>query len=700
LQTQARRQPLRTARFVAAEIWRRSRQLGANGLDRPVPELTGDACRLHPFLPATPAESFASGLDDEGRSQLLAAATRILRGEFEIFGEWTPFPAAPDWHLDWVSGYRWPLGPLGRNRIVNAAPGADIKRPWELSRFHHLLPLGQAFVLTRDPQYAEQCVANVSHWMEQNPAPRGIHWAVPMEAAIRAINWMTALALFSSAEFPAAFRAKALDSLFQHGRHIFALREWNPVARGNHYLACVAGLAHLGVLFHDSREGARWLEFSRRALRQEMLAQVGDDGVAHEGSTGYHAFATELFASAALVLARIDARRNGASSLGSPAALCSAITQSCGLAFIQRLEKMFRFLAILRAGRFKTPIIGDSDDGRLLRFCTGNDAAAHLVSLGQALFGIEDASLAPHLCGEPLWRLGIPPAQPARIENPARASADFPASGFYVLGGDRLRSVVRCGPLGVGGWASHAHCDQLSFDLCSEGHPVLVDPGTYLYSGDPAARNEFRGSCAHNSPVVDAAEQNRFWPGLLFRILEDTRSRAELWDCDERRVIFGAAHSGYTRLKPPVEVRRTLLLRRSPEMLLVCDGLHGEGSVPVDWNFQLAPEIQPRPIPMQSRGRPVGNGHPFSWTGRLAPSLADLHLRAAWDFGGLQILLWAHPGPAALTSEIVAGSVSPAYGKRLSAPRLRLHTRAPLPLRVAFLFGYFDSSTLREWGCE
>ena len=89
-----------------------------------------------------------------------------------------------DWHRDPKTGHRWPLRTAGELRIVDAAPDADVKRPWELARFHHLLPLGKAYLLTREPRHAKEFTAQVSHWLKENPYPRGIHWAMPMEAAI------------------------------------------------------------------------------------------------------------------------------------------------------------------------------------------------------------------------------------------------------------------------------------------------------------------------------------------------------------------------------------------------------------------------------------------------------------------------------------------------------------------------------------
>ncbi len=700
LRAQAERRPLETARFVVGEVWRRGRLAAANGLHKPLPQLPAGGS-LFPFLPAGFPARAIEVVPSPAREEILRRADGALRGEVEIFGECCAFGGVPDWHLDWVSGHRWPQERPGRNRILGAASGADIKRPWELSRFHHGLVLGQAFALTGELRYAKCFATHVSDWLEKNPAPRGIHWAMPMESAIRAVNWIAALALFSGAQFPPGFRQSVFAALVLHGRHIYSHREWNGVARGNHYLACVAGLVHLGVLFHDTPEGARWLAFGRRALREELFAQVGEDGVAHEGSSGYHIFVTELFLSAALVLARHDARRSGTEQmLTSAPALRAALAQSCGARFAGRLKAMFDFPAALCAGRDAPPLLGDSDDGRLLPWCRAGNPARHLAALGAALFHSPEPASLHHVCTDCLWWLGISPPHVAGEAPNAEPRAEFPQSGFYFFGSSQFRGSIRCGPLGVNGWANHAHCDQLSVELCYQGRPVLVDPGTYLYSGDPAARDDFRSTRAHNSPMVERQEQNRFWPGLLFRIVDDTRSRAELWEADEHRTMFAGVHHGYRRLEQKTDVRRVLVLRQEPEMLLVCDTVQGEGAVAVEWNFQLAPDIHPRPLRVNAVVRAKGAPHPFAWTGTLAPRLSDLNLLAAWDFGALQFLVWSPPSPAPLEAREIAGSVSARYGKREPAPKLRLARRAALPQRLAFVVGRFEVSQLREWGCQ
>ena len=53
----------------------------------------------------------------------------------------------------------------------------------------------------------------------------------------------------------------------------------------------------------------------------------------------------------------------------------------------------------------------------------------------------------------------------------------------------------------------HTHTDHLSFELSFAGIPVIVDPGTYVYTSDSVARNEFRRTRKHNTVVFNETDQ-------------------------------------------------------------------------------------------------------------------------------------------------------------------------------------------------
>lgn len=692
LLAQMRYRPVATLQFVAGEFLRRRKLQRGAPLERDLPEF--DASNLRTRFAALMPDGAMDGTGfvqahPESAAAILSEAESIVQREFQVFGERVRFAGGRDWHRDWCSRHEWPAEQPGKLSLVGASPGADIKRPWEIARFHFALRLGAAYRVTRGARFALAFAKQVRDWIASNPYARGIHWAMPMEVAIRGANWATAAALFSDApELAPEFWRQFLPALFLHGRHVATHAEWNPVARGNHYLACYAGLLLIAAAFPEQEEAAAWLEDARHALVEEIQHQVKPDGVAHEGSSSYHIFLTELFFHAAQVMLRFAACRNGEAANG--ASFGDELSDGrLDPVISARLAAMFGFIARLCLGRRRPPNWGDRDDGRFLPFAAGETEPAHiLLAIGSRAFNRPDwlhaATPADDVAAEVWFRFGPQADRSASTakdivpSDDNQAGAAFRNAGFYFFSGTRLRGSVRCGPQGVNGWANHAHCDQLSFELCCDGDGVIVDPGTFEYSGDEAARNLFRSSCYHNSVIVNGAEQNRFWPGLLFRIVDDTRSRLLHWRADKAEVEFHGEHRGYLRLPQRVRVSRQINLNRRADVLCVCDTVAGTGQARLEWNLHLAPGIGVERIE-----RPGDAITQPAWEAGI-PTGTLLEFRAAWRIGRVLLRLWTPPALAGFTSVTEAGWVAPLYGRRQPAQILRWSAEAVLPARIVF----------------
>ena len=132
----------------------------------------------------------------EVRRATIESADRICRHVFDLLGSGpTDLGATIDWHRDFKSGYRWNPDQCFLDVAHGHEAGVDIKVPWELSRGHHLVLLAQAALLTGDLKYTKECLAQLNSWIEANPTGFGVNWACPMDVAIRAVNWLWALAL-------------------------------------------------------------------------------------------------------------------------------------------------------------------------------------------------------------------------------------------------------------------------------------------------------------------------------------------------------------------------------------------------------------------------------------------------------------------------------------------------------------------------
>jgi uncharacterized heparinase superfamily protein len=139
-------------------------------------------------------------------------------------------------------------------------------------------------------------------------------------------------------------------------------------------------------------------------------------------------------------------------------------------------------------------------------------------------------------------------------------------------------TLVDAGEVGMRGIGGHGHNDMLSFDLWAAGSPLLVDPGTYVYTADPAARQWFRSTAAHNSLRVDGQEIARLggdhW---LWRIENDAHPRVLAWESDAERDVLEVEHDGYCRLPRPVVHRRRIVFDKRQRTWQIDDTVDGEG---------------------------------------------------------------------------------------------------------------------------
>jgi hypothetical protein len=212
-----------------------------------------------------------------------------------------------------------------------------------------------------------------------------------MDVAIRAVNWLWGYHFFcASQSLTQESKLKLFKSLYLHGRHIVNNLEFGRI-RGNHYLSDIAGLVYLGIFFHETKEGKKWLEKGLAALKEEMEFQVYPDGVDCEGSISYHRLVTELFLSTTLLC-----RKNG-------------ITFPQW--YMNRLEKMIEFVMYYTKPDGTAPQIGDNDDGRLHILSNyGNwNKLDHryLLSVGAVLFKRRDfKDAAGEFHEEAFWLVG------------------------------------------------------------------------------------------------------------------------------------------------------------------------------------------------------------------------------------------------------------------------------------------------------
>ena len=424
------------------------------------------------------------------RREIVEQADRICEGKFDLLGfKDLSFGEPIDWHFEPVSGKRIPLDHWSKLDYLDAGVAGDKKIVWELNRHQYFMKLGQAYLLTGDERYARVFAAHLEAWMEANPPKLGINWASSLEVAFRSISWLWGLYFFKDA-LSAETMKRALRFLYLNARHLetYLSTYFSP---NTHLTGEALGLFYLGTLLPEFDEAARWQKLGRDILIEQIPVHVKPDGVYFEQSSYYHRYTTDFYIHF-LILSRVH-------GLALPKTVEAA------------LESLLDHLLYITRPDGTTPFFGDDDGGRLLMVDTRapNDFRASLAT-GAVLFRRGDYKfVAGNAAEELLWLLGsegLREYDSIEAHEPAETSRAFPDGGYYVMrDGWANKSnylLFDCGPHGALN-CGHAHADALSIEVAANGRTVLVDPGTYTYTGSKEFRDWFRSSQAHNTVTVD-----------------------------------------------------------------------------------------------------------------------------------------------------------------------------------------------------
>lgn len=572
---------------------------------------------------------------------VVAAAERAARHEFDLLGSGPFKPVDPnrpgnsgyepiDWYLDPVRRLRFPAGVHHKQwKLYEMRPGnADVKYPWELARCQHWVTLAQAYCLTGNRRFSDEIARQLDDFVEANPVGVGINWTCTMDVGLRAVSWVVALDLIRGAVLDAAFWSRALAALFDHGLFIKANLENTYEVTSNHFLSNVLGLWFLAAMFDDLDAGQDWAAFARLSLEAEIAVQVLADGADFESSVPYHRLVAELFLGAARLA---DARGEPLSDH-----------------YRSRVRDMAAYLADVTRPDGLMPQSGDADDGRL-HVCGGAGTASpqdgrHLLGPAAAMFGRPDWMTiggAAAAWEAAWWGFGETPTPSGMYPTVARL---YPDAGHAVVRDGANYLLITNSIVGTKGFGNHKHNDQLSFEYHAGG-PVVVDPGSYVYTSDPAARNLFRGTSYHNTLMIDDVEQNEFNAEWLFRMFEHAKGEHLSFSVDQGLARYRGRHVGYQRLTEGVTHEREFQFDPRSGRLVIEDVLLGSGEHTLRWHFHLAPGV-------------------------------DAHVRAGacvLSGAGINVRLEV-PNDLAVTIDDVW--YSPSYGRRIACRAVNLSTRA------------------------
>jgi hypothetical protein len=155
----------------------------------------------------------------------------------------------------------------------------------------------------------------------------------------------------------------------------------------------------------------------------------------------------------------------------------------------------------------------------------------------------------------------------------------FPDAGIAVMTCGETHAIVDAGPFGAL-HSGHSHSDTLSIIVGSGDEEILIDPGTYTYTGDPEWRDWFRSSAAHNTIRIDKLDQ-----GVMagpFRWTHQPEVTMLHWQTNSERDLLEAEcrYAGFTH-------RRRVEFQK-PGVFLITDhigGPAGEHDIEQFWHL-------------------------------------------------------------------------------------------------------------------
>ncbi|MCC9296346.1 heparinase II/III family protein [Clostridium sp. WLY-B-L2] len=481
---------------------------------------------------------------------IITSADNICNHKFDLLGSGKKYLGKDlSWNKDFKTGYVWKNGFYKNIKIVNLSNNSDVKVPWELSRFQHIITLGKAYWITDNEKYAIEFKNEITNWIQNNPVEMSVNWTCTMDVAIRAVNLICGYFFFTkSKNIDNDFWVEFNKSLYLHGKFIYRNLENEGQHNGNHYLSDLCGLIWLGIYFNNfimedkkvKNNPKAWLEFGISEFKNEMKNEVNLDGTDYEASTSYHRLVTELFLITTI--------------------LCNKNDIYFSDEYMQKLEKMCEFMMNIIKPNGLSPIIGDEDDGRLLIVSNyGNwnrrDFRHVLAAAGEYFDRDDFRYFGRDYREDALWITGN---FKESGEVPSLNSKAYDKGGYYILRNDRIYCIIRCGELSCSGEGGHSHNDQLSIELNVDNEDFIVDPGTYVYTSNYKMRNLFRSTGMHNTLQVGSYEQNDFNKYDLFYMKEQSFAKCVIFN----ESTFSGEHYGYKR-KCGVIHRRTVKLRNN-----------------------------------------------------------------------------------------------------------------------------------------
>lgn len=574
------------------------------------------------------------------RAESVISADEIIRHRFKLLGQEVTFDHNIDWHFA-LNNQKWPLTFSPNIDYFSSSRPGDIKLPWELNRTQHFIMLGKAYWLTADEKYAEEFTEELLSWIRDNPYKLGINWMEGIETSIRLISWSWAYYFFVDSKPFEKVHFEFLKSIYIQTKFIERHLSDKWQLNNNHLIAEATGLTMMGILFPEFSEAPKWVKKGLTVLERELEKQILPDGFTWEYSTGYHKFVTDF-----ILLIVVLMQKN---KMEIPEQLS------------RKLDAMIEFLNCVTKSDGMIPLIGDDDDGRVIKLTESAYADTRsTITVGSHLYPSKDLPRAKS--EEVFWLLGekeIDWEKSSIVQN----SRFFKDSGLFVMRDLNLFLMFIAGPQNPKyTHAPHRHLDDLSFVLNAYDTNFIVDSGTFTYNGDFTWRKYFKGRIAHNTGVID--EQD---PVQIEAVFETPRVPITEICGYLTNDKFDWVASKYNGYKDLTHIRHIFFVKS--EYWLVVDLLKGSGDHTYDLYFHFNSDLETK----------------FDDVNNILVFNAE---------STLKIISMSTAG---LYREIFKVEISPQYGVKTKTSVLRFRRKGPSPqIFATILFPFRNGSVLEK----
>ncbi len=362
---------------------------------------------------------------------------------FEIFGKVICFEDKIDWHIDPSSKKK----PTQWKNAFYQDIKININNTTSFDKYHPDIKVPwelsrlqhlPALSITSDLKTFN---VHVNSWIDNNPFLIGVNWVCPMDVAIRAINLI--YGFYLSKDPREEFTTKLINSLYDHAIYLENNFEifYKP---NNHYIADLLGYFYLCFLFDHIKHFQKAKIKTYKKILEQFNLQIQDDGTCYEGSTSYHKLVTEMFLHFYY--------------------LCKKNNIDLPEYFLDRLKKAEQFIKDCTDGSGNFVQIGDNDSGKIL---------SNAIDILKKTFNVN-------------------------VSKQSQLS-HYPNFGISIIKNNNWHITYKHPTYNKKQPTGHFHQDVLSITLSYDGIPILVDPGSYIYTANKAWRNRMRGYDSHNT---------------------------------------------------------------------------------------------------------------------------------------------------------------------------------------------------------